>query len=67
VCLQESQRNREGFERNGTHLLLVCANDVSVIGENTNTVNLHTETLLGTSKEVGLHVVLGVDGKIILE
>jgi hypothetical protein len=39
---------------NGTHWLLVYADDVNLLGDNIDTVKKDTETLTGASKEVGL-------------
>jgi hypothetical protein len=41
---------------NGTHQLLVYADDVNILGDNTNTIKENTETLIDASKEVGLEV-----------
>jgi hypothetical protein len=41
---------------NGTHLLLVCADDVNLLGININITKKDTETLLNVCKEVGLEV-----------
>jgi hypothetical protein len=43
------QENQEGLKLNGTHQLLAYGDDVNIVGGN-------TETLLDSSKEVGLEV-----------
>jgi hypothetical protein len=41
---------------NGTHLLLVDAADVNVLGDNIDTIKKNAETLIDAGKEVGLEV-----------
>jgi len=41
---------------NGTHQLLVYADDVNILGRSVCTVNKNTEALIVTSKETGLEV-----------
>jgi hypothetical protein len=50
------QENQVGLKLNGTHQLLVCADNVDLLGDNINTTKKNTETLIDTSKEVGLEV-----------
>jgi hypothetical protein len=39
---------------NGTHKLLVYADDVNLLGDNIDTIKKNTGTLIDASKEVGL-------------
>jgi hypothetical protein len=48
-AIRKVQENNEGLELNGTHQLLVCANNDNLLGQNTRTVS-------DASKEVGLEV-----------
>jgi hypothetical protein len=45
-----------GLKLNGTHQLLVYADDVNLLGDNVDTMKKNTEALIGASKEVGLEV-----------
>jgi hypothetical protein len=45
-----------GLKLNGTHQLLVYADDVNLLGDNVDIIKKNTETLIGAGKEVGLEV-----------
>jgi hypothetical protein len=50
------QENQVRLKLNGTHQLLAYADDVNLLGDNIDTINKNTETLIDASKEVGLEV-----------
>jgi hypothetical protein len=45
-----------GLKLNGTHQLLVYADDVNLLDDNIDTIKRNTQTLIDASKEVGLEV-----------
>jgi hypothetical protein len=53
-AIRKVQENQVGLKLNGTHELLVYADDVNLLGNNTDTTKKNTETLIDASKEVGL-------------
>jgi hypothetical protein len=54
--IRNVQENRMGLKLNGTHQILVCADDVNLLGDNTNAINDNTQILTEASKEVILEV-----------
>jgi hypothetical protein len=45
-----------GLKLNGTHLMLVYANDVNIVGDDIDTIKKNTQNLIDTSTEIGLEV-----------
>jgi hypothetical protein len=45
-----------GLKLNGTHQLLLYADDVNLLEDNIDTIKKNTQTLIDASKEVGLEV-----------
>ena len=48
--------NQDGLKLNGTHQLLLCAEDINILGGRVHTIKENAETLIVTSKEIGLEV-----------
>jgi hypothetical protein len=55
-AIRKVQENQVGLKLNGTHQLLAYADDVNLLGDNTDTMKKNTETLIVASKEVGLEI-----------
>ena len=55
-AIRRVQVNQDGLKLNGTHQLVVYADDVNVFGGSVQTVRENAETLVVASKETGLEV-----------
>ena len=55
-AIRSVQVNRDGLKLNGTHQLLVYADDVNILGGNVHIVKENAEALIVASKETGLEV-----------
>jgi hypothetical protein len=45
-----------GLKSNGTHQLLIYADDVNLLEDNIGTINKNTKTLIDASEKVGLEI-----------
>jgi hypothetical protein len=55
-AIRKVQANQGGFKLNGTHQLLVYADDVHILGGSIHAIKKNKEALLVGSKEIGLAV-----------
>ena len=55
-AIRRFQVNQNGLKLNGTHQLLVYADDVNILGGIVHTVKENAEALTVASKEIGLEV-----------
>ena len=57
--IRRVQVNQGGLKLNGTHQLLVYAEDVNILGGSVHTIKENAEALLVASKDIGLEVNVG--------
>jgi hypothetical protein len=55
-AIRTVQVNQDGLKLNGTHQVLVCADDVNTLGGSIHTIKKNTDTIVVGSKETGLEV-----------
>jgi sorting nexin-29 len=55
-AIRKVQQNVARVELNGTHQLLVYADDINLLGHGINTIKENIETLLEASRDVGLEI-----------
>jgi retron-type reverse transcriptase len=53
-AIRKIEANKESLKLNGTHELLVYADDANILGGSIHTIRKNTEALLIASKEIGL-------------
>jgi hypothetical protein len=55
-AIRRVQVNRDGLKLNGTHQLLVYADDVNIMGGSVLTLKQNTEALVVASRAIGLEI-----------
>jgi hypothetical protein len=55
-AIRKVQENQVGLKLSGTHQLLAYTDDVNLLGDDIDTIQKNTETLIDASEEVGLEI-----------
>jgi sorting nexin-29 len=58
-AIRRVQAKQQGLKLNGTHQLLVYADDVNILGGSIHSINKNAEDLMIASKEIGIEVNAG--------
>jgi hypothetical protein len=48
-AIRKVEENQVGLKLNGKHHLMTCADDVSLLGDNIDTIKIYTDTLIDAS------------------
>jgi hypothetical protein len=64
--MRRVQVNQDGLKLNGTHQLLVYADDVNLLGGSIHTVKKNIEALIIVSKETGQEVNAGRTNYVVM-
>jgi hypothetical protein len=51
-AIKKVQENHVGLKLNGIYQLLVCTDDVNLLGDNMDTINTNTKTLIDANKGI---------------
>jgi len=55
-AIRKVQVNQNGLKLNGTHQLLVYANDINILGGSVHAIKENTKALIVASNEIGVEV-----------
>jgi hypothetical protein len=55
-AIRKIQKNQVDLKLSGTHQLLFCVDDVNLLGDNIDTIQQNTQTLIDASQKVGMEV-----------
>jgi hypothetical protein len=55
-AIRKVQENEIGLELNGTHRVLIYADDVNLLGDSVNTIKENSETLIVSNRDIDLEI-----------
>jgi hypothetical protein len=65
-AIRKVQENEVGLKLNGTHQLLVYADDVNLLGNNIGSIKKNTGVIIDASKEIGLDINIEITKYMLL-